>query len=125
MEGLAPWRLLGTDRNRPRPNRPAWTFRIEGRRRTGRITVSRREDFRKLYHLKENVIPKEIGSAQPSFEESLDWACTGALRALGFATAKEISDFYDFVTASEARAWIARGLRSGALREIKTEAANG
>jgi uncharacterized protein YcaQ len=29
------------------------------------------------------------------------------------------------VTASEARAWIARGLRSGALREIKTEAANG
>ena len=93
--------------------------------RTGRITVSRREGFRKLYDLTENVIPKEIGSAQPSFNESLDWACTGALRALGFATAKEISDFYDFVTASEAQAWIARGLRSGALREIKTEAANG
>lgn len=93
--------------------------------RTGRITVSRREGFRKLYDLTENVIPQEISSAQPSFDESLDWACTGALRALGFATAKEISDFYDFVTASEARAWIARGLRSGALREIKTEAANG
>jgi uncharacterized protein YcaQ len=33
--------------------------------RTGRITVSRREGFRKLYDLTENVIPKEIGSAQP------------------------------------------------------------
>ena len=68
---------------------------------------------------------KEIGSAQPSFEESLDWACTGALRVLGFATAKEISDFYDFVIPTEARAWIARGLTSGELCEIKTEAANG
>ena len=29
------------------------------------------------------------------------------------------------MTVAEARAWIARGLKSGALRDIKTEAANG
>ena len=93
--------------------------------RTGRITVSRREGFRKLYDLTENVIPQDIRSAQPSLDDSKDWACQGALRALGFATAKEVSDFYDFVTVPEARAWIARGIHSGLLREIKTEAANG
>ena len=93
--------------------------------RTGHITVSRREGFRKLYDLTENVIPQDIRSAQPSLDDSKDWACQGALRALGFATAKEVSDFYDFVTVPEARAWIARGVHSGLLREIKTEAANG
>ena len=93
--------------------------------RTGHITVSRREGFRKLYDLTENVIPQDIRSAQPSLDDSKDWACQGALRALGFATAKEVGDFYDFVTVPEARAWIARGVHSGLLREIKTEAANG
>jgi uncharacterized protein YcaQ len=87
--------------------------------------VSRREGFRKLYDLTENVIPQDIRNAHPSLDESRDWACRGALRALGFATAKEVSEFYDFVTVAEARAWITRGLKSGALREIKTEAANG
>ena len=93
--------------------------------RTGRITVSRREGFRKLYDLTENVIPQDIRNAHPSLDESRDWACRGALRALGFATAKEVSEFYDFVTVAEARAWITCGLKSGALRDIRTEAANG
>ena len=87
--------------------------------RTGRITVSRREGVRKLYDLTENVIPQDIRNAHPSLDESRDWACQGALRALGFATAKEVSEFYDFVTVAEARAWITRGLKSGALRDIR------
>ena len=66
--------------------------------RTGRITVSRREGFRKLYDLTENVIPQDIRNAHTSLDESRDWACQGALRALGFATAKEVSEFYDFMT---------------------------
>ena len=93
--------------------------------RTGRITVSRREGFRKIYDLTENVIPQDISSDRPSFNDSVEWACQGALRALGFATAKEVSEFYEFVTPTEARAWVAQGLKSGALREIKTQAANG
>ena len=36
-----------------------------------------------------------------------------------------MSEFYDFVTVAEARAWITSGLKSGALRDIRTEAANG
>lgn len=93
--------------------------------RTGRIAVSRREGFRKIYDLTENVIPQDIRSDRPSFHDSVDWACQGALRTLGFATAKEVSGFYEFVTPTEARAWVAHGLKSGALREIKTQAANG
>ena len=38
--------------------------------RTGRITVSRREGFRKIYDLTENVIPQDIRSERPSFNDS-------------------------------------------------------
>jgi uncharacterized protein YcaQ len=61
--------------------------------RTGRITVSWREGFRKIYDLTENLIPQDIRSDRPSFNDSVEWACQGALRALGFATAKEVSEF--------------------------------
>jgi uncharacterized protein YcaQ len=61
--------------------------------RTGRITVSWREGFRKIYDLTENLIPQDMRSDRPSFNDSVEWACQGALRALGFATAKEVSEF--------------------------------
>ena len=93
MEGLVPRRLFESDRNSLGPDRPARKLGNGGRWRTGRITVSRREGFRKIYNLTKNVIPQDIRSNQPTFDDSVDWACRGALRALGFATAKEVSEF--------------------------------
>ena len=55
--------------------------------------MSRSEGFRKIYDLTENVIPQDIRSNRPFFDDSVDWTCRSALRALGFATAKEVSEF--------------------------------
>ena len=73
--------------------------------RTGRLAVSRREGFQKVYDLTERVIPQRYRDAQPSRAESVDWACTSALERLGVATAGELAAFWGAVTPREAAAW--------------------
>ena len=58
---------------------------------TGRIAVTRREGFRKIYDLVENVIPNVYLHQHPSPDDSTDWACRSALQAMGFSTEKEIA----------------------------------
>jgi len=64
--------------------------------RTGHIAVTRRDGFSKVYDLIQNVIPATYFQYRPSAADSTDWACHLALRTLGFATPKEIEEFYDF-----------------------------
>jgi len=73
--------------------------------RTGRLAVTRREGFQKVYDLAERVIPPEHLGEAPDREAYVDWACAGALRRLGFAGPAEIADFWGDLTAAEAAAW--------------------
>ncbi|WP_417604259.1 winged helix-turn-helix domain-containing protein [Primorskyibacter flagellatus] len=93
--------------------------------RSGVLAVTRREGFRKLYDLAQNVIPADQHARHPSEAETLDWACNAALNRLGFATSGEIAAFWAKATAAEAKDWVARGLASGALQEVEVEGADG
>lgn len=93
--------------------------------RTGKISVTRREGFRKIYDLTENVIPEEARAHHPDEDETIDWACRSALERLGFATSGEISAFWDLISPAEAKAWCARQLAAGELIEIDVELADG
>ncbi len=93
--------------------------------RTGKLAISRREDFQKVFDLTARVIPQEHFSASCSSAEALDWACAGALDRLGFATAGEIAAFWGAATLAEAQDWGQRNLLAGALTEIDVEAADG
>lgn len=74
--------------------------------RTGRLAIARREGFQKVYDLAERVIPDHHRSAPPDHADYVDWACRGALRRLGFASAGEIARFWDLVTTEEAQDWL-------------------
>lgn len=65
--------------------------------RTGKIAVTRRDGFKKVYDLSENVIPKPLLSARPNAQQVTDWACRSALRQLGFATIPEIAAYWGAV----------------------------
>ncbi|MCX7889680.1 MAG: winged helix DNA-binding domain-containing protein [Rhodobacteraceae bacterium] len=91
--------------------------------RCGVLSVCHRRGFAKYYDLTERVFPA-LAPAPPA-EETIDWACGAALDRLGFATSGEIAAFWRKVTPEEAKAWCARGLRSGALVEILVEGADG
>ena len=90
--------------------------------RTGSLAISRREGFQKVFDLAERVVPDAYRSMAPGEEETLDWACSGALDRLGFATPREIASFWDTASLAEARAWCA-AQDSGALIEVELEGA--
>jgi len=93
--------------------------------RTGAVSVVRREGFRKIYDLTERVIPATLLQPRFDVEETLDWACNGALDRLGFATSGEIAAFWALATPQEAKAWCARALSEGRVIEVAVQGADG
>jgi uncharacterized protein YcaQ len=83
--------------------------------RSGRLGVTRRHHFQKVYDLSERVLPVEHALPAPSWDEHVAWACTTALERLGFATAREIACFWGAVGVADVRAWCARALQTGTI----------
>lgn len=73
---------------------------------TGKLAVSGRVNFQKVYDLAERVIPPEHHDREVSHDAFIDWACRQALMRLGFATSGEIAAFFDIVSPQEARQWV-------------------
>ena len=92
--------------------------------RKGELAVTRREGFRKVYDLTENVVPVEYLKARPEPEETVDWACNAALDRLGFATSGELAAFWNLVTPIEAKAWCISETEQGRLIELDLELAD-
>ncbi len=93
--------------------------------RSGALTVTRREGFRKIYDLTENVIPPEYLNAYLPDDEIIDWACHAALDRLGFATSGEIAKFWDLVTPKEARDWCTAHVQRGDIIEVDIAGTDG
>lgn len=93
--------------------------------RTGRLAVTRREGFRKIYDLAERVIPDAHRLPEIGAEEHIDWACSAALDRLGFGTSGEIQAYWNAVTPDQARLWCRAALAAGALEELEVEGADG
>jgi uncharacterized protein len=91
--------------------------------RTGKLAICRRDGFRKIYDLTERVIPSGYLAAVPDVEETIDWACNGALSRLGFATSGELAAFWDIVRPAEAKNWCDRELALGRIIELDVECA--
>jgi len=93
--------------------------------RTGHLSVTRREAFRKVYDLTENVIPPEHLKARYTEDETIHWACASALDRLGFATSGELAAFWDLITPEEAKGWAADALTRGEVVEAEIAQADG
>ena len=88
--------------------------------RTGRLAITRREGFAKIYDLTERVIP-EIHRAPIPAEQVCDWACRSALRHLGFGTSGEIAAYWKAISPEVARAWCRDALARGQIIEAEIE----
>ena len=89
--------------------------------RTGKLAISGRDGFQKIYDLSENVIPKSHLNERVDEDAFIDWACRSAIERLGFATSGEIAAFWDLVTPAEAAAWCRSALKGCRLTEILIE----
>lgn len=93
--------------------------------RTGRIAVTRRDGFRKVYDLTERVIPDAVRGVEVPEAAVVDWACASALDRLGFATAREVAAYWNAVTGEAARDWLARAAQEGRVEEAVVLGAEG
>lgn len=90
--------------------------------RTGRLAVTRRDGFTKVYDLAERVHEPCEGVSDADL---VDFACNAALDRLGFATTGELAAFWALVTPDEARDWGRRAAAAGEVEEIVIEGADG
>jgi uncharacterized protein YcaQ len=90
---------------------------------TGKLAISGRKNFQKIYDLSERVIPADQLATDLSHEEFIDWACRSALERLGFATHGEIAAFWDLVSPDEARSWVSA--HRDELEEVEIECEGG
>jgi len=92
--------------------------------RTGRIAVTRRDGFAKIYDLTERVIP-EAHRKPVLAGEVTDWACRTALDHLGFGTSGEIAAYWNAVGPEAAKDWCRAALARGEIVEVEVEGATG
>ncbi|NHB76445.1 winged helix-turn-helix domain-containing protein [Rhodobacter calidifons] len=92
--------------------------------RTGRLAITRRDGFAKIYDLTERVIP-EVHRAPVPEEEVCDWACRSALRHLGFGTSSEIAAYWNAVGPEAAKVWCRGTLARGEIIEAEVEGSQG
>jgi Uncharacterized protein conserved in bacteria len=90
---------------------------------TGKLCITARENFQKIYDLTERVIPVRYREADIPHPEFVDWACRSALERLGFATHGEIAAFWNLVSPDEAKAWVAANRDK--LEEVAIETVEG
>ncbi len=92
--------------------------------RTGRLAITRRDGFAKIYDLTERVIPEVHRTPVPE-EEVTDWACRSALRHLGFGTSGEIAAYWKAISPEAAKDWCRAALTRGEIIEVEVEGAEG
>jgi uncharacterized protein len=92
--------------------------------RTGKLAVTRRDGFAKIYDLTERVIPEVHRTPVPG-EMVADWACRSALRQLGFATSGEIAAYWNAIGPEAAKTWCREALARGEVIAVEVEGAQG
>ncbi|MEM5473728.1 winged helix-turn-helix domain-containing protein [Hoeflea sp. AS60] len=86
---------------------------------TGKLAISGRQNFQKIYDLSERVIPAHHLAAEVSHADFVDWACRSAIERLGFATHGEIAAFWNLVSPEEAKSWVSANRDQ--LEEVEIE----
>ncbi|WP_295043063.1 crosslink repair DNA glycosylase YcaQ family protein [uncultured Paracoccus sp.] len=93
--------------------------------RSGRLAISHRSGFRKIYDLAERVIPAQVRDVRLDAAQVIDWAMSAAMDRLGVATSGELAAFFDIATRDEARQWCADAQATRRIIAVDVEMADG
>jgi len=93
--------------------------------RSGTLSITRRENFHKVYDLTERVLGDYVDLPVPDHGAHVDWACATAIERLGIATTGEIGRFLRAVTPADVRTWCDEALTAGDLVSVEVAPADG
>lgn len=91
--------------------------------RSGKLAISGRRGFVKLYDLIERVFPEQMALPPASAEEYHDWAFMQALLRLGAATPKELAEFWGGLSTAQAQVWCRDACAEGKALPVRLEGA--
>jgi uncharacterized protein YcaQ len=92
--------------------------------RSGRLAITRRAGFQKVYDVAERVFPAHHAAPTPSRPDVVDWACRSALERLGYGTPREIAGFWAAISAAEVQTWCKQHLGQEVV-QVVVESADG
>lgn len=87
----------------------------------GELATAHRINFNKYYDLAERIFPP--ASAAIDDYDQIDWLCHAALDRMGFGQPGDVQRYWDAVSASEVREWIANA--HNRLVDVEIETADG
>ena len=122
--------LMSADFEHPEKRGPWWGWKpqkaaLDFLWRSGELAIVKRVNFHKVYDLAERVLPHHHHLPEFDQEAHIHWACATAMARLGVATPKELSDFWDVIGISEAKAWCERESQADRLAPVSMESADG
>ncbi len=91
--------------------------------RTGRLAISARDGFQKIYDLGERIIPTADFDARVEHDAFVDWACRSALQRLGFGSPADIARYWDLLKIAEVKEWLERQSENTII-EVQVEPAD-
>ncbi|MBV9957932.1 MAG: YcaQ family DNA glycosylase [Acidobacteria bacterium] len=102
-----------------------WEWKMEKRAletlfTAGEVMIARRQNFQRVYDLRERVLPEWDDRQLPTVEEVRRELALKAVRALGLATARWVSDYFR-TDKRETQAVVTELAREGALLEVSVE----
>lgn len=108
QEGALSTHAFDTKRKDPSVvwSRPPHKMALDYMWYSGELATCYRENFKKFYNLPERVFPDHLREQTVADPEQIDWLCRSALDRLGFASAKEIQQFWDAVSLDEVKSWV-------------------
>jgi len=127
-EGPLMTRDFELDPDQPRGSWWGWTphkTALECLWRQGRVMISGRRGFDKIYDLTERVFPDLSKQRSPGPRAYREWACRTAIERLGVAAPGEIAHFWDAVKQADASAWCREAERRGEIVAVEVEDATG
>jgi len=90
----------------------------------GELMIARRQNFQRVYDLRERVLPGWVDTSEPSADEEHRHHVARAARALGIGTAGHIAD-YAYMKRGPAAPFVADLVEGGELVEVDAETASG
>ena len=105
-----------------------WDWKIEKRAleywfTVGELMIVRRENFQRVYNLRERVLPTWRDEQAPSLDDTLDALALRSVQALGFARASWVADYFRLIK-KDTLARVKALAEAGRLETVRVEGWN-
>ncbi|MCZ6834320.1 MAG: winged helix DNA-binding domain-containing protein [Planctomycetota bacterium] len=92
---------------------------------TGKLCITKRVNFHKVYDLTSRVFPDHAADPRPTRRQLIDWTCPQAMQRLAIGSPSDIREFHRIVSLAEVRSWCEKATKRGEVEVVEVESMDG